>query len=542
MKPTETFQYKISFGGIGLKTEYKCFLKVLLLIVVLLAASNLLISTFSNKYINILLILLFSVLTTLIIARLGEGNGIKEIMKHLSNITSLDFAIPEEIKISDEEREEINKVVRSLRDNLKTQVMISTEIFNACENLAVLTKESLLSSELVASSVDIADSNTSQQFHMLRTTNDLTEEINYSMSNIEKDIVDKIQFISNSITSAQKGIETIGDIEIRTKNSKDLVEETSEKITRLENYSAEVENLVELINSISSETKMLSLNASIEAARAGEEGRGFSVVATEVGNLAAETDRVSKKIEEVINLLKNEIADITKSMVEEMKYMDENCKIVEATNKDFLLIVETLNLGKDSLEAIKDVTGQNNAIIGDVTSNIDKITQFSKETTSQMMETTKQTVEQNTRARTLSNVVEKIVENVYNMQQFVAGSAMEEKMLRQAYEARDYFLNNKNVGDKEINKLLKELEIDAIYVTDTSGIVVLTNEKSAMGLDLYNAEPTFLQIRDKKREYVVTPIKKRVEDDKLFKFLTVADDSGRLYDVGLALDSLIKDN
>ncbi len=53
----------------------------------------------------------------------------------------------------------------------------------------------------------------------------------------------------------------------------------------------------------------------------------------------------------------------------------------------------------------------------------------------------------------------------------------------------------------------------------------------------------FLYIRkNRKKEYVVTPIKKRVEDGKLFKFLSVGDGSGRLYDVGLALDSLIKNN
>ena len=79
-----------------------------------------------------------------------------------------------------------------------------------------------------------------------------------------------------------------------------MVEESSEKIVKLKNYSDEVGGLVDLIHSISSETKMLSLNASIEAARAGEEGRGFSVVAMEVGKLAEETDKASKKIEGVI--------------------------------------------------------------------------------------------------------------------------------------------------------------------------------------------------------------------------------------------------
>ena len=67
----------------------------------------------------------------------------------------------------------------------------------------------------------------------------------------------------------------------------------------LRNYSQEVVSLVDLINNISSQTQMLSLNAAIEAARVGEHGRGFSIVAMEVGKLASETENVSKKLKKL---------------------------------------------------------------------------------------------------------------------------------------------------------------------------------------------------------------------------------------------------
>jgi len=495
---------------------------------------------FTNPIIQISLIFLFSIGLSLGVLKIKSNRGIEEIIKCLSNINDLDFSLSEDVNIPMEAKEKINKAFKGIRENLKTQVEISTEIFNICESLSILATESLSSSELIASSTELVDANALQQSKMLNETNNLAEKIYLSMERIDEDIIDKIQFISNSITSAQKGIEEIGHIEDRIINSKIMVDKSSRRIMELRNYSDEVGKLMDFINSISNQTKMLSLNASIEAARAGEHGKGFSIVAMEVGKLANETEIVSKKIEEVIYKLQDEIVLISESMADEMKYMDENCQIIESTNREFISIIETLNLGKESLEGIKEVTNKNNSMIEEITTNITKIAEFSEETTAQIVQTTEQTAEQHNIARDLSNVVEEIREHVYNMQQFVVGKVMEEKMLKQAYAVKEYFMKNQNVTDNMINEFIKEVGVDAIYITDESGVVKFTNEKSAVGLNLYEADHSFLQLKKSKTEYIVTPVKKRVEDGKLFKFLTLTDERGRLYEIGLALNSMIK--
>lgn len=523
-----------------MKRNYSNIFKILFLIIIFLSINNFAVLYFNNSIIQVIITLLLSIVLTLTLLRFQKKAALKGIIKYLADINKIDFQLPDNVDISDEERERIHKIAKQIKTNLKTQVEISTEIFNECERLNTLSMESLSSAELIASSVEIADTNTSNQNDMLNQANDLTNRINKSMYDIEKDIIEKIQFISSAITSAQREIETIDDIEIRMNNAKYMFEATTGKMVQLNNYSNEVGGLVELINSISKETKMLSLNASIEAARAGEDGKGFSIVAMEVGKLAAQTDEVSKKIEQVMNVIKDEIENITQSMNKEMNYMAENCKVVEDTNKELVTIVQTLNLGKDSLEEIKSVTGKNNEMIEDVTSNIHRISEFSEETKIQMTHTFNQTSDQHTRAKALNDVVDTIRDNVYSMQQFVAGKVMEEKMLKQAHIVKEYFMENNNVNDNQINQLIKEVGVDAIYITDSSGIVQYTNERSGIGLNLYMADPSFLALKEKKKEFIVTPIKKRVEDGKLFKFLTLTDNDGKLYEIGLALDSLIK--
>lgn len=504
-----------------------------------LGLSYLSISLIGNIYLNIGLIFVLSIALGIISYNLHNKNLLFTLLDYISNINDLDFDLNQVEGIPSEAIDNIEKLYKNIRGSLKTQVEISTEIFNIVEELALSTSESLESTKLINSSMAIADNNIVEQNTMLKSTNQLSEEIYSSMETIEGEVNGKIEFISSCILNTQSKLQDVQLLEERILNSTNMVEESSIKIRDLRNYFDEVVKFVDLINNISSQTTMLSLNASIEAARAGEEGRGFAIVAAEVGKLASETENVSKKIEEVIKSLTLEINSISHSMNNEMIYMAENSKIMKSTNREFNTLVDTLNLGMKSLEDIKDHTKENTKLTEEINLNIEKIFESSDEITRQFANTNELVFQQHKKAENLNESAEVIRSHVYNMQQFVVGKAMEEKMLTQAYQVRDYFINKDNISDREISNLLRDIGVDAIYVTDSKGLVEYTNEKSAMGLDLYKADPTFLQFKDKDIEYLVTPIKKRVEDGKLFKFLTVSDSKGRLYEVGLGLYSML---
>ncbi|MCA8961103.1 MAG: methyl-accepting chemotaxis protein [Planctomycetes bacterium] len=76
----------------------------------------------------------------------------------------------------------------------------------------------------------------------------------------------------------------------------DLANDACQIINELTESSAEIGNVLTLIDTIAAQTNLLALNATIEAARAGEAGRGFAVVATEVKDLAMETTAATGEI------------------------------------------------------------------------------------------------------------------------------------------------------------------------------------------------------------------------------------------------------
>ncbi|MBU4345637.1 MAG: methyl-accepting chemotaxis protein [Desulfobacteraceae bacterium] len=96
------------------------------------------------------------------------------------------------------------------------------------------------------------------------------------------------------------------------------VEKTSHAMVEMSNASQKIVEMVELINEITFQTNLLSINAAVEAARAGEQGRGFAVVATEIRNLAKRSGAASKDIQTLVKEIMSKVT-ATEKWVDKLK-------------------------------------------------------------------------------------------------------------------------------------------------------------------------------------------------------------------------------
>jgi methyl-accepting chemotaxis protein len=87
-----------------------------------------------------------------------------------------------------------------------------------------------------------------------------------------------------------------------------------ETITSLTRSSAEIKDIIALIDSVAAQTRLLALNATIEAARAGEAGKGFAVVASEVKDLADQTGRATERVTAQVEQIRQASEDVAAVM------------------------------------------------------------------------------------------------------------------------------------------------------------------------------------------------------------------------------------
>ncbi|WP_416340224.1 methyl-accepting chemotaxis protein [Pseudomonas sp. C11] len=129
-------------------------------------------------------------------------------------------------------------------------------------------------------------------------------------------------------------VEAIGQIEAL---AGEMVRST-EAMDLLQQESAKIGSVMDVIKAVADQTNLLALNAAIEAARAGEAGRGFAVVADEVRNLARRTQQSTEEIESLIGALQRGTQQVA-SVLQESRSLTEGSVGLARKAGDALVVI-----------------------------------------------------------------------------------------------------------------------------------------------------------------------------------------------------------
>lgn len=198
---------------------------------------------------------------------------------------------------------EIGSIVNLVSGKVSTANDNSYNISSVMEELSASMEEISSSLTMIRENVDVVDENIIELSSESQGLYDYATGMQTRAENLEQNAVENKQNTSNAIS----------DIFDKLKQAI----ESSKSVERVNDLTDEILN-------ISSQTNLLSLNASIEAARAGEAGRGFAVVADEISQLANSSKDTANSIQTINQMVIEAVKDLTESADSIVKFINEN--------------------------------------------------------------------------------------------------------------------------------------------------------------------------------------------------------------------------
>ncbi|MCR5176094.1 MAG: FIST C-terminal domain-containing protein [Anaerovibrio sp.] len=183
---------------------------------------------------------------------------------------------------------------------------------------------------------------------------DLFDEYQQSLPSI----IHTIMQMSKDVDSVKESMQKLSNgINEQGSYFNQLLERNSEitpKLKLLSTSTEKINDVMQIITDISSQINLLALNAAIEAARAGEAGRGFSVVAQEVGKLSKSTQESVQSSDDAIRTLVDDVTAIDKIMAKNKEFEDKIHEFDRHFSKQVASVHESL---QHSLEHISKSSG-----------------------------------------------------------------------------------------------------------------------------------------------------------------------------------------
>lgn len=226
-------------------------------------------------------------------------------------------------------------------------------------------------------------------------TLDSVEQMTRSIQEVAENASQAAAVARTASTTAENGGRAMERSVENILSLRETVAQTAKKVKRLGESSQQISKVVSLINQIALQTNLLAINAGIEAARAGEEGQGFAVVAEEVGELAARSAAATKEIEQIVENIQQETAEVVEAMELGTTQVVEGTHLVEDAKHSLSQIVEVSQQIDQLVQSIKIATvsgAQTSQTVTELMKDIARVSERTSDSTKAISRSLQETV------------------------------------------------------------------------------------------------------------------------------------------------------
>lgn len=246
-----------------------------------------------------------------------------------------------------------SSIARIIRKETNAIASASTQIASTVEqHERTLSQQATSVNETTATMTELGSSST------------LTaEQAQFSEHNANKVLElaeSSVQGAQEVLILADRGIQAVERTREGMLVLTDKVEAISLQIIRLSEQTNQISNITSLVSDLAGQTNMLALNAAVEAVRAGENGKGFSVIATEIRKLADQSKASAQKISTLVVNIESAINSTVTVTEDGKRKAEESITLSRETSNAFSKVAEAINdviltNQEASLHAINDV-------------------------------------------------------------------------------------------------------------------------------------------------------------------------------------------
>ena len=258
-------------------------------------------------------------------------------------------------------KERLNEIIISTEqvNSVSTQLKtITTTISNKAGDTSAITEELSAGAEEASASVELITSD-------VTTIQDNVNEIKQQIGKGNDITFEIMQRAGALIVQAKKA-------EQNTRDTFNQIKLKGDEAIEQSKATAQINQLADVIMDIADQTGLLALNAAIEAARAGETGKGFTVVADEIGRLAQQSSETVSKITEIVENVNVAVGNMTGCLAESQQFVENN---VYSDYENQLKVLDIYSSDADKIHETMEAIDQNMKALYETMKNITESTQ-----------------------------------------------------------------------------------------------------------------------------------------------------------------------